>query len=104
MKLHAWLGAAVVLLVAGERGSGGEPSSCPPPQENLLQRFHPVGGWNPDGGGLLHWWNPHCFSRCGAPDYYCRKPLPCVCWPHYPPYYIWGPPQNASPGDCTRPH
>ena len=62
-----------------------------PRQQHFLQRLHPVGGWNPYGGGLLHWWNPHCFPcQCGGPDDYCRKPLPRVCWPPYPPYYICG--------------
>lgn len=103
MKLQLWLGAALMVLVARERGSGGEPPCCPP-QENFLQRLHPVGGWHPDSGGLLHWWNPHCFPRCGAPDDYCRKQLPCVCWPSYPSYYTWGLPQNGCPRDCSRPH
>ena len=80
-----------------------------PPQQHFLQRLHPVGGWNPYGGGLLHWWNPHCFPCQTAPDDYCRKPLPRVCWPPYPPYYIWGPPEIGYPRnngfqDCNKPH
>ena len=66
------------------------------PPQSLLGRLGPVGGWDPYGGGLLRWWNPCCFPRCGAPDDYCRKPLPKVCWPPYPPYYIWGAPAQAS--------
>ena len=104
MKLQLWLGAALVVLLAWGRGSGSEPQCCPPPQANFLERLHPVGGWHPDSGGLLHWWNPHCFPCCGGPDDYCRKPLPHVCWPHYPPYYIWGPPGVCSPPDCGRSH
>jgi hypothetical protein len=62
-----------------------------------------VGGCDPYGGGLLHWWNPHCFPSGGAPDNYCRKPLPKVCWPPYPPYYIWGPPEITAPeANCPR--
>ena len=56
-------------------------------------RLRPVGGWHPDNGGLLHWWPHHCFLCAGAPDTYCRKPIPHVCWPPYPPYYIWAPPE-----------
>ena len=81
--------------------SGGEPAYNESAQQRFLQRMHPVGGWHPYGGGLLHWWNPHCFPRQGAPDDYCRKPLPRVCWPPYPPYYVWGPPEinlNHPPG------
>jgi hypothetical protein len=78
-------------------------------QESILQRFHPVGGWHPDGGGLLHWWPRHCFPCCGGPDDYCRKPLPRVCWPPYPPYYTWGPPAVCCPSCkggqvCNSPH
>ena len=59
--------------------------------------LNPAGGWHPYGGGLLHWWNPHCFPCRAAPDDYYRKPLPRVCWPPYPPYYIWGPPEIHYP-------
>jgi hypothetical protein len=105
MRLQVlWLGAVLVVLVAGRRGSGGEPACCPPPQPDFLQRLHPEGGWHPDGGGRLHRWNPHCSPCCGAPDDYCRKPLPRVCCPHYPPYYTWGPPEIGSPRDCSRLH
>jgi hypothetical protein len=97
MRRQVWLGALLSALVASRWGRGGEPPCCPPPQPGFLQRLHPAGGWHPDGGGLLHWWNPQCFPCCGAPDDYCRKPLPRVCWPPYPPYYIWGPPEIGSP-------
>jgi hypothetical protein len=43
---------------------------------HLFHRLKPAGGWNPDGGGLFHWWDPHCFDHPCAPDDYCRKPLP----------------------------
>jgi hypothetical protein len=100
MRHFVWIYALVVALAAG-RGVGAEPPCCAPPEESLLKRLAPVGGWHPDGGGLLHWWPRHCFPRAGAPDDYCRKPLPRVCWPPYPPYYIWGPPEVSSPsGGC----
>jgi len=104
MKLHTWLGAVVVVVVAVGRGSTAEPQCCPPPQADFLQRLHPVGGWYPDGGGLLHWWNRCCYPRCGGPDDYCRKPLPRVCCPAYPPFYTWGRPEVGCPRDCDKPH
>ena len=75
----------------GVGGEGGE--SAPAPPRHIFQRARPVGGWNPYGGGVFHWWNPHCFPCQSAPDDYCRKPLPNVCWPAYPPYYTAGPPE-----------
>jgi hypothetical protein len=94
-------------LVASASALAGDPVYwAPPPQGHFLQRVHPVGGWHPYGGGLLHWWNPHCFPQCGGPDDYCRKPPPSVCWPPYPPYYTWGPPLvgppcGHGPGVCS---
>jgi hypothetical protein len=76
-------------------GDGGESDGVP--RRHFLLRARPVGGWNPYGGGVLHWWNPHCFPCQGAPDDYCRKPLPRVCWPAYPAYYIAGPPEIGCP-------
>jgi hypothetical protein len=95
MRRHTWLGALFLILIAGVRGSGGEPTSCEPVQPHLLQRVSPVGGWCPYGHGPLCWWDPHCFPCGGGPDDYCRKKLPCVCWPPYPPWYLWGPPAAA---------
>ena len=97
MTRQLWLGTLVVTLIAGGRGFCAEHPCCDPPQDCFLKRLGPVGGWHPDGGGLLRWWPRHCFPRCGAPDDYCRKPLPSVCWPPYPPYYIGGPPETGCP-------
>jgi hypothetical protein len=87
------------ILVVALIGGGGElhagPSCCPPPSGGFFKRLAPAGGWRPYGGPLLRWWPRCCFPGCGAPDDYCRKPLPKVCWPPYPPYYIWGPPMNG---------
>jgi hypothetical protein len=109
MKRIGWTGALLLSLIAASQGLGGEPPCCEPPQQGFLERLHPVGGWHPYGGGLLHWWNPDCFPHCGAPDDYCRKPLPKVCVPGYPSYYIWGPPEIgcpkcSGPWDCIKPH
>ena len=81
-----------------DTGSFGDSPVEPGPQE---RRDPLVGGWQPYSGGLLHWWPRHCFPCAGAPDDYCRKPLPRMCWPPYPPYYTWGPPEGSSPsGGC----
>jgi hypothetical protein len=101
MRRRVWIATLVIALVAGGRGLRGKPACGEPPAEGFLKRLGPVGGWHPYGGGLLRWWPRHCFPCGGAPDDYCRKPLPPVCWPHYPPYYIWGPPEICPPqGSC----
>jgi hypothetical protein len=69
----------------------------------VLARFRPAGGWSPDGAGLIHWWNPRCFPRCGGPDDYCRKPTPAVCWPPYPPYYVLAPQGPRVPSRAAHP-
>ena len=97
MKPHQLIGALLLTLVTGGQGVGGEPRSSEPARPGFLQRLAPAGGWHPDGGGLLHWWDPHCFPPGGGPDDYCRKKPPDVCRPAYPPYYIWGPPQVGHP-------
>ncbi|MGP0064990.1 MAG: hypothetical protein ACLQGP_15510 [Isosphaeraceae bacterium] len=109
MRIQGKMWALVLCLIAGGQALGGDGGPGEPPPQHLLQRMHPVGGWHPYGGGLLHWWNPHCFPRCGGPDDYCRKALPRVCWPPYPPYYISGPPEicyrrSIGPRDCNKPH
>ena len=74
----------------------GDRDTCPPSGTCLLKRWHPVGGWDPYGGGLLRWWPSHCFPHSSPPDDYCRKPLPGVCWPPYPPYFIVVPPASCA--------
>jgi len=109
MKRHVWVAIFFLSVIDAGQALGGEPSCCEPTQPGFLQRLPPVGGWNPYGGGLLRWWPPHCFPCYGAPDDYCRKPLPRVCWPPYPSYYRWGlPPEGCCPQgngcrDCNQP-
>src|SRR5439155_24759024 len=91
--------ALLVLPLACGQEVADQRSGCELPPQPSFQRVRPVGGWDPYGGGLLHWWNPCCFPHRGAPDDYCRKPLPNVCWPPYPPYYIWAP---SSPANCNH--
>ncbi len=97
MNRHLWLGTLALLLLGGHELRAGS-ADCPPPADGFLQRLGPVGGWCPDAGGLLRWWNPHCFPCGCSPDDYCRKPMPCVCWPAvYPSYFIWGSGDTACP-------
>jgi hypothetical protein len=102
MRRCAWIAALILTLPASRLGFAGQPPSCEQDAPCFLQRVAPAGGWFPYGGGLLHWWNPHCFPCCCGPDDYCRKPLPCVCWPAYPSFYVWGPP-SAAPEQPLRP-
>ncbi len=103
MRRRAWIGALLFSVIAGGLACAGEPPSCEPGRPGILQRVGPVGGWFPYGGGLLRWWNPHCFPCCSGPDDYCRKPPPCVCWPAYPSCYIWGPPEIGCPrSECPQ--
>ncbi len=93
------VGTLMITLVGVQR-LRAEPPCCAPPEECFLKRIAPVGGYDPYGGGLLRWWPRHCFPCDGAPDDYCRKPLPPVCWPPYPPYFSWGPPEICYPHGC----
>ena len=103
MRRQVWIGALLITLSAGGRGLGREPPCGASVQECFLERFHPVGGWHPYGGGLLHWWPSPCFPCGGAPDDYGRKPLPRVCWPSYPAYCQWGPPEiGCQPSNGSR--
>jgi hypothetical protein len=103
MKRHAWAVALLLTLVAAARGRGGEPPDCVSSHPCCLSRLAPAGGWFPYGGGLLHWWTPHCFPHGGTPDDYCRKKLPEVCWPPYPFSYLFGTPDHHSPQDSGGP-
>jgi len=98
MKSLQWLAAVLVmLLITVAETMAGEPAPYAAHSEGFLQRVGPAGGWCPYGGGLLHWWKPYCFPHVGASDDYCRKSLPKVCWPTYPPFYTWGPPDIGLP-------
>ena len=91
MRFRIIMATLALGICATAQPRGGEYDHCEPAQQGFLARLHPVGGFNPYGGGIFHWWNPHCFpGRCAIDDY-CRKPLPRVCWPAYPPYYIQAP-------------
>jgi hypothetical protein len=102
MRTRNVLAVCLFALFAGH-GRAGEPRCCPPPENTWLNRCRPVGGWCPDCGGLLAWWNPCCFPHCGGPDDYCRKPLPKVCWPPYPPYFVTVPPSSSSQAPAPTP-
>jgi hypothetical protein len=86
MRPYAWIGTALIGLIAGGWPPGGAPPCCEESRPACcLQRLAPAGGWHPYGGGLLRWWDPHWFPRCGSPDDYCRKPLPHIFPPPCPP-------------------
>src|SRR5689334_19786507 len=105
MRNISWIVGLLLALVTTGQGVAGEPvRGCGPAcgydgtQQSFVQRIHPAGGWNPYGGGLLHWWDPSCYPHCGGPDDYCRKPLPRLCWPGpYPSSYTWGPAETCCP-------
>jgi hypothetical protein len=94
MKRRISIETILLMLIACGHGFGGEwGEGADASHGHRPHRFRPQGGWHPYGGGLVHWWNPHCFPCQVAPDDYCRKPMPRTCWPAYPPYYTWGPPE-----------
>jgi hypothetical protein len=95
MKREVQTGAVLLTLLAAGWAFGEEPTCAESHSAWSLGRVAPVGGWFPYGGGLLHWWPQNCFPCTGAPDDYCRKSLPRVCWPPYPPFYIWGPSEDC---------
>ena len=104
MKWIPGLGAILLIVLAGGGARSSEPPCGEPPRVGFLQRIPPAGGWFPYGGGLVRWWPQHCFPCGGAPDDYCHKPLPCVCWPPYPSYFTAGAPDcttSCRPGTCT---
>ncbi|MHB1421586.1 MAG: hypothetical protein ACYC3I_00035 [Gemmataceae bacterium] len=88
MRRQVWIGAFLLSLISGDWACGEGPFCCEPDAPHFQARFAPAGGWFPYGGGLVHWWPKHCFPRDGLPDDYCRKPIPKVCWPEYPPYFF----------------
>jgi hypothetical protein len=81
MKAQMTLWAIVLAFMTHTQARAGEPNEWDVHRPHFLARLRPVGGCNPDGRGLFHWWNPHCFSRSCGPDTYCRKPMPNVCRP-----------------------
>ena len=84
MKQRVWPAALLFLAIAVAGESIADPPKGQSCQGAFLERLKPQGGYFPYGGGLLHWWNPCCFPHCCAPDDYCRKSLPNVCWPACP--------------------
>jgi hypothetical protein len=84
----AGLACTTLTLAIGQSSRGGEPAQFGPRPNQVRCRFAPVGGWNPYGGGLFHWWNPHCFPLPCGPDDYLRKPLPRVCFPQPSPHHV----------------
>ena len=82
MKNHVRLAAIMLAMTTLAQTRAGGPDDWEAQQRpHFFGRIGPRGGWNPDGRGMFHWWNPHCYPRCYGPDDYCRKPWPNVCRP-----------------------
>jgi hypothetical protein len=80
MNIRLWIAVVVCLWLAGVTAQAGDhPGDRHDSEPTLLSRIAPVGGCDPDGRGLFHWWDPHCFPRPCGPDDYCRKPFPRFC-------------------------
>jgi hypothetical protein len=86
MKTQITLVTIALAVITNTQARAGEPGDSESHRPHFLGRLRPVGGCNPDGRGLFHWWNPHCFPRSCGPDDYCRKPMPNVCRPSAPTY------------------
>jgi hypothetical protein len=93
MRMRDAVVTCVVCVMLAAHTFAGE---CEAPSKPFLERVKPAGGFSPYPGGLLHWWPRDCFPCGGAPDDYCRKCLPKVCWPPYPYYFGWGAPERPS--------
>jgi hypothetical protein len=92
--------AVVLALLLSAPARAGGPAGLDAHMPPFVTRLGPKGGCNPDGRGLFHWWNPHCFSRSCGPDIYCRKPMPNVCRPRSP---AFGPYVQSQPKLPPRP-
>ena len=62
-------------LMSSPAEAGDTSNETPPSKPHLLRRIAPVGGWDPDGLGMFHWWKPNCFGLNRNPDDYCRSPF-----------------------------
>ncbi len=87
MATVVFVGLATMAARAGDHPDSGL---------TFLHRIAPVGGCDPDGGSLFHWWNPDCFPRPCGPDDYCRKPFPRFCARPTPPIPISAQPTHHS--------
>jgi hypothetical protein len=101
MRSKLKLSAIMLAALTCTQAHAGEPGDGEAQQPHFFQRLRPKGGWNPDGRGMFHWWNPNCYPRTCGPDDYCRKPMPNVCRPLARSYDVQQPqhvgvvPQNA---------
>lgn len=82
------IACTVFALTISQTLRGGEPAQPEAQPHRLRCRFAPVGGWNPYGGGLFHWWNPNCFALPCGPDDYDRKPIPRLRCTPAPPDHV----------------
>jgi hypothetical protein len=96
------IGIVPILLLATAPAFAGDPgASGPRPTGHFFHRLGPVGGCNPDGRGIFHWWERGCFALPCTPDDYCRKPMPALhCLPR-PGGVVHGHGCPATPGCPT---
>ncbi|SIN74041.1 hypothetical protein SAMN05444166_0563 [Singulisphaera sp. GP187] len=92
------IGIVLCVVLASPLAVAGGPG--PQTSPSALHRLGPAGGWNPDGRGLFHWWDAHCFSAPCTVDDYCRKPLPRL---HCPPRPIRVDPTHRHASLCSCP-
>ena len=79
VKNHVKLAALMLALSTCSLVRAGDLEDGAGQHPHFLGRLKPRGGWNPDGRGMFHWWNRHCYPRPCGPDDYCRKPMPELC-------------------------
>ncbi len=83
MKYHVRLCTALLTALVCVQAYAGDPGDGEVDRPHFFGRLKPKGGWNPDGRGMFHWWNPDCYPSFCGPDDYCRKPMPNVCRPRF---------------------
>lgn len=83
MKNHVRLCTALLTALVCIQAYAGDPGDGEVYRPHFFGRLKPRGGWNPDGRGIFHWWNPDCYPNFCGPDDYCRKPMPNVCRPRF---------------------
>jgi hypothetical protein len=104
MRNHVKLWTIALTMMTSSQALAGEPGDWEAQRPHFFSRLRPKGGWNPDGRGMFHWWNPNCYPGWCGPDDYCRKPTPNVCRPCSPaPVPAYPPPPPAIPAPPFSP-
>jgi hypothetical protein len=92
---------ALVVVLLGAPAVAADPG-CEGPCgfRSFFHRLAPVGGCDPDGRGMFHWWDRECFVYPCAPNDYCRKPLPRLHCPPRPIQFEQAPHHHRT-HDCA---